>query len=95
MRYLKVTSIHTSPTEPVLTYSEVDGEHREVRKVEMFWDGTIGCASELTQTGKTRLASELQPSTLDMETEAEAILSDISADEFEEIWRRARRAVRK
>jgi len=42
MTYLKVKWIHSHPDAPVLLYSELDRERWEVRKVEVFRDGSLG-----------------------------------------------------
>lgn len=41
MEYIKVKWLHASPSYPTEIYSEVDNNRFEVRKIEVYLDGTI------------------------------------------------------
>ncbi|MHC2467099.1 DUF6881 domain-containing protein [Bradyrhizobium embrapense] len=62
MTYLKVRWIHAYADEPVLIYSELDHEHWELRKVEIFPDGRIGYANDKVEVGDTGLGQMPLPS---------------------------------
>ncbi len=86
--YLAVNWIHSNPDEPVSLYSELDENLVELRKVEVFADGTAGYAGPNQQSGNTRLAILPLPSKEEIETEMQFQPRYISRDEFEEIWKR-------
>ena len=46
MKYIKVHWIHDFADEPEMLYSEIDSHDNEVRKVEVFKDGSMGYAKE-------------------------------------------------
>jgi len=46
MHYVKIAWKHEHPQDPVLIYSELDDARWEVRKVEVFPDGSLGFAEE-------------------------------------------------
>ena len=56
MEYLKVKWRHHHPDEPIEIYSEINQDRWEVRKVEVFRDGTSTYAFPLYHTGDTWLA---------------------------------------
>jgi len=62
MMYIKVKWIHALSDEPVLLYSELDGERWEVRKIEIFADERMGYASLSVSVGGTRLGKAPLPS---------------------------------
>lgn len=45
MEYIKVRWIHDHEDEPILLYSELDHDRFELRKVEVYEDGSAGWAS--------------------------------------------------
>ena len=45
MEYLKVSWIHDHEDDPVLFYCELDHERYEVRKIEIYRNGSFGLAS--------------------------------------------------
>jgi hypothetical protein len=89
MKYIKVFWKHTHPDEPVLLYSELDGDHWEIRKVEIFRHGGIGYASRTDSTGPTRLGIEPIPSLSKIASDPEFDPIEITEEEFEKVWRRA------
>ncbi|MGO4722579.1 MULTISPECIES: DUF6881 domain-containing protein [unclassified Inquilinus] len=61
MSYIRVQWVHSFPDEPVWLISELDGNRRETRKVEIFADGSKGYAAEGVEIGGTRLGFEAAP----------------------------------
>jgi hypothetical protein len=88
MDYIKVKWLHTNPDEPILLYSELDGDRWEVRKVEVFADGKIGIASatEATSSTRTMLGIAPVPPLDEIATDPEFQPVKITKDEFEEAW---------
>jgi hypothetical protein len=87
MKYILVKWNHSLLDEPVLFYSELDKERWERRKVEVFSDGRISYADCSKSVGHTRLAlfpiPELDKISVDKQFET----TEITKDEFEEVWR--------
>jgi hypothetical protein len=87
MKYILVKWNHSLLDEPVLLYSELDKERWERRKVEVFSDGRISYAESSKSIGYTRLAflpiPELDKISVDKQFET----TEITKDEFEEVWR--------
>lgn len=69
-----------------MLFSELDAERREIRKVELFADGSKGFASSSEQSRDTMLS--VQPIPLDEEIAAnpEFVIEPLSKMDFEEIW---------
>jgi hypothetical protein len=88
MTYILVNWKHHDPNEPVLLYSELDESRFEVRKVEIFPDGTCGYADADGGTRGTGLGlvatPELDEITRDPQFEAVVI----TKDEFDAVWSR-------
>ena len=87
MTYLKVRWIHKSPNDPVLLYSELDDERREIRKVEIFPDHSIGFASANSKAKDTRLGEVTVPTIDEIAANPEFEAKEISLADFELIWR--------
>jgi hypothetical protein len=87
--YLKVKWNHTFTNEPVLLYGELDGERRELRKVEIFPGGKMGCAGPGGSTGGTELSDEPLPSREQIATDPQFEPVSIPGPEFEAIWAKA------
>ncbi len=89
--YLMVVWRHEHADEPVLLYSELDGERWETRKVEIFRDGRVGLASEEVEIGGSMLGDVAVPPLDEIAEEAEFEPRVIGEAEFEAIWQVARR----
>lgn len=87
MTYLKVKWIHSHPDEPFLLYSELDSDRMEVRKIEVFRDGSRDRASVSETSGRTRLGIGPVPSISEIALDPQFEPSEIDRDEFEEAWR--------
>ena len=60
MQYIRTIWVHDFPDFPVEIYSEIDEERWEVRKVEIFRDGSATYADLTRSTGKTGLSEDQQ-----------------------------------
>lgn len=63
MRYQLVDWLHDFQSEPVRIYSEIDDE--EIRKIEIFCNGTIGYATTQVEVGDTGLSLVPMNETID------------------------------
>ncbi|GEM_PF-1400486 len=89
MTCVRVLWTHKSQTRPRLLVSELDVERREVRKVELFANGTVGYASQTTEHGGTVLGITSIPEIMDIAAQTEFEPTEILEWEFEAIWSRA------
>lgn len=55
MNYICVKWIHSLVNEPILIYSELNSDRREIRKVEQYKNGKLSVACEFEENGETRL----------------------------------------
>jgi hypothetical protein len=86
MRYIKVAWDHHHANEPIMLYSECDDRGWEIRKVEIFRDGRFGYASGSASAEGTRLGIEPIPTFEEIAKQAEFRPSEITPQEFEEVW---------
>jgi len=86
MRYSKLLWQHTSFEEPFEIYSEHDDFDREVRKIELFRDGTVGFASISESNHGTQLSLITCPPDEEVNLLPEFQVQDISQDDFELLW---------
>lgn len=89
MIYLKVHWNHDSEIQPVAFYSEMEDDRMEVRKVELFADGSLGFANEQQSSGRTLLGALPMPTLEELAAGPHYEAQEITGDEFEEIWRLA------
>lgn len=90
MIYLKVHWDHDSEIRPVAFYCEMEDDRVEVRKVELFADGSFGYANEKRSSGKTTLGALPMLTVAELAASPNCEAHEITRDEFEEIWRLAR-----
>jgi hypothetical protein len=88
MKYLEVEWCHSIPSEPVKLYSELDDGMWEIRKVEIYADGTAGYADAENRTRGTRLSLEPLPSVAEIASDPQFKPREISAQDFEIVWNR-------
>lgn len=88
MIYLEVDWCHTIAVDPVKLYSELDDELWELRKVEVYADGTAGYADAARSTRGTKLSIEPLPSIDDIAADPQFRPREISAEDFESVWQR-------
>jgi hypothetical protein len=86
MKYLRVAWLHKNVDYPIVLYSEVDDEHWETRKAEVYADGRIGFAPPDDEALGTMLSVEPIPSIEEIRLDPEFESSWISKEEFEAIW---------
>jgi hypothetical protein len=87
MTYLKVKWHHTKPDEPAILYSELDENRWEMKKVEVYSDGSCGYAGEGEECGGTRLGLTAVPPPEEIAANPEFELMDTSKSEFEAVWK--------
>ena len=86
MKYIKVKWIHSIQSEPVLLYSELDDQRMEVRKVEVFADGSMDFADRMRQKGNARLGKVPVPPLDEIAADSEFEPFEIEQSEFDSVW---------
>lgn len=94
MRYSKLLWNHKFPDEPVEIFSEHDDKGWERRKVELFRDGSMGFASPAESSNGTKLSLIQCPPDEEVNSEPEFRVVDVTKDEFESVWTKARQLVK-
>lgn len=89
MDYLHVHWQHDAADAPVDIYSELDDERWEVRKVEVFADGTHHYADDWHSTGRTGLSEVPLPSFEELAVQRPLVPAVIDGAEFERLWKHA------
>lgn len=87
MQYIAVRWIHSESEDPIELFCELDHDRFEVRKVEVYGDGRIDFACAEMETGDTRLGECEVPPLKEIAADPEFEPREISAAEFEAIWR--------
>lgn len=81
---------HGSPQgSPVEFYSELDNERYEIRKVEVFRDGSYGYADKSNATKSTKLGVVPVPSIEEIAGDPEFDAKVITPKQFDEKWQEA------
>jgi hypothetical protein len=62
----------------------------EIRKVELFADGSLGYANEKRSSGRTALGGLPMPTIAELSASPNYEAREITRDEFEDIWSLAR-----
>jgi hypothetical protein len=88
LNYIKVTWIHQFPNEPVVLYSELGLDRRELRKVEMFLDGHCGYASDSESADSTQLSEAPIPFLAEIAADPQFKPVEITKEEFEDAWKK-------
>ncbi len=86
--YLACRWTHSNAEDPVLILSELDGARYEVRKVHEFTDGRLERADRIAGA-TTSLSWVATPSETAIDAHEEFEVRPLTADEFEDYWRRA------
>ncbi len=87
--YTKVTSRHSNSYDPVEIYSELDDARWEVRRVEVFSDGSLDYASRSKSEGRTFLSPETFSPLAEIRANPEFEAAEIEKDEFDMMWAKA------
>ena len=90
MKYIRVKWNHTNPDEPVWIFSEVEEDGKEVRKLECFKNGFCDFATPDANSGHTKLNTGLLPDLSILARDPEFIPVEITAKEFEDVWKSRR-----
>jgi len=86
MRYIRIKWFHTYPDEPVEIYSEIEADGWEVRKIEIFRDGSSSYASSVKRVGTSGLAEVPILSLREINSDPQFQATEISRAEFEKLW---------
>ena len=89
MIYVKIQWIHSMADAPILVYSEISPEREEIRKVELFFDGSYGFADKIKRSSCTWLGEAAFPPIEDIAQDKEFVPEIICRQEFEDIWIKA------
>ncbi len=85
--YVRVEWVHDFQDEPRFIYSELDDERYEMRKIEVFKDGSMTKVStDNPESGSTSLADQSMPSLEEINADEEFHAQEISAVEFNALW---------
>jgi hypothetical protein len=84
--YIRVRWLHDFRDEPIELWSELDQLRLEIRKLEIFRDGTIGYASATETAQGTQLGSIPVPPLKEIAMDPQFVPEEISQDEFEREW---------
>lgn len=87
--YSKVTWRHSNSYDPVEIYCELDDARWEVRRVEVFSDGSLDYASRSKSEGRTFLSPETFSSLAEIRANPEFEATEIEKDEFDQMWSKA------
>jgi hypothetical protein len=86
MKYIRVHWTHDNRDLPIWLISELDDSHWEVRKVEIWRDGSKGYADRATSYGPTGLGGVPLPPFREIAALREFELEEISRADFEAVW---------
>jgi hypothetical protein len=86
MIYYKVKWSHSNRDFPVLIFSEIDENRLQVRKVEMFYDGSYGRADRRKSIGSTQLSDQKIASLNELSKFTDLEIEEIDKGVFESIW---------
>lgn|GEM_PF-657104 len=91
MKYLKNELIALALEEkglPKIIYSEIDSIGVELRKIEIFTNGTFGYAYNEIEVGTTALADQLIPEVEEINKDEGFLANYIERYEFEALWKK-------
>ncbi len=89
MEYIKVVWKHVPNEYPVVMYSELSTDRYEMRKVEIFFDGSSTYAYNDKSTGMTLLGELPVPSLSEIAEDSHFEPVEIDKEEFELVWGKA------
>jgi len=90
MKYIAAQWLHSNSEYPIHFYSELDENRTELRKIEVYKDGSFGYASKDESFGGTELGLEPLPELSEIAEDPEFVIAEISSDEFDKLWLRYR-----
>lgn len=86
MRYIDVEWIHDFQDEPVRLISEIDHENYELRKLEIYRDGSVGFATDSIEHGGSRLGVSEIPPVEEINSDPEFKGREVDKHEFDVRW---------
>jgi hypothetical protein len=86
---LRVRWNHEADDQPVFLLSELMDDLWEVRKIEIFRDGSMGCADADHETESTFLSEKPLPSFEEIALDPQFVPEWIEKSEFERLWKLA------
>jgi hypothetical protein len=86
MNYIRVQWLHEFQNYPVWLISELDDDRWEIRKVEVFADGSKGHAMNGEESGRTRLGLIPVPPINEIAADPEFLPEQITKEQFEAVW---------
>ena len=89
MTYMKIEWLHDFRDEPVELYSELDASRWELRKVEVFRNGTYWYAWKNGAMGSSVLSEKRIPTMHEIGRDSQFRPTEISKENFEVLWQRA------
>ena len=84
--YQRVEWQHDIDSDPIEIWSELDHERWELRKFEVYRDGSVSFADEQNEVGGSFLGEEPWPPNSKIEADPQFSLSSVTQDLFEERW---------
>lgn len=86
MKYIDVAWIGQDEQTPIRLVSELDDGRFEVRKLEFFRDGRVGCASPSHSVRGTLLGETALPTLTEINLDPQFQAREIDAQEFLALW---------
>jgi len=87
LKYILLKWFHNLDDEPYKIYSEIDDQRYEVRKIEIYKNGTIYICDEQMNNSQIELADVAFPEDLDeINQDRQFFAQYISKEKFESIW---------
>lgn len=86
MEYLKVHWRHEFQDEPTIIYFELDEQRNEVRKIEMYCDGSFGLASKDVTYNNSILSEKPIPVIEEIMSDSQFRVLEINKFDFLKLW---------
>lgn len=87
MPFLRVKWRHDDSGEPIEIYSQLDSTRFEVRKIEVFRDGTVQLAGPEVEQGDTYLSETAIPDVEAINADPDFSAEPIPGEQFWDLWR--------
>ena len=87
--FIKALWHHDSLEYPIELYSEIGEDGFEIRKVEVYANGTYGFANSQSHSSTTQLGEKPIPSVAEINKDSQFHATEIAQSEFEVIWAKA------
>ena len=87
MKYIDVKWLQNNSAYPIRLVSELNSDGYETRKIEFFYSGRVGYASESAAHGGTQLGKEPIPSVQHINSQGEFEAKETDVGVFEALWK--------